>query len=331
MNHDIFISYSSKQKSIADGVCHYLEENGFKCWMAPRDIPVGCDYGDLIEEAIKTSKVVVLVFSKAASMSKWVKGEVNVAFTEDKPILPFRVDETEIRGGFRVMLNQMHWIDAFPSYAERLPDLIKSICKITGGHPFQVSDLEGNDNNGNGSDFFAKKHDSIKDPEAGLAVEFPKGDNAKLSPKLNSEGTMVHFTEVDKRILDVIVQGSYSKRLLAAYEAQKCANQICRDRYGNEKPDPEGYVEMLMAKTYPMELEKANLGKEYVAWRVKMAIAFAVFLLFGIIIAAIDLGDDVSFGVGFIVAVVLGSIVSYVLYRKKMKPIIEKVSALNNN
>ena len=43
MNHDIFISYSSKQKSIADGVCHYLEENGFKCWMAPRDIPVGAN------------------------------------------------------------------------------------------------------------------------------------------------------------------------------------------------------------------------------------------------------------------------------------------------
>lgn len=132
MDHDIFISYSSKQKSIADGVCHYLEENGFKCWMAPRDIPVGSEYGDLIEEAIKTSKVVVLVFSQAASISKWVKGEINVAFTEDKPILPFRIDETEIKGGFRVMLNQMHWIDAFPHYADRLPDLLSSICGLLG-------------------------------------------------------------------------------------------------------------------------------------------------------------------------------------------------------
>lgn len=132
MDHDIFISYSSKQKSIADGVCHYLEENGFKCWMALRDIPVGSEYGDLIEEAIKTSKVVVLVFSQAASISKWVKGEINVAFTEDKPILPFRIDETEIKGGFRVMLNQMHWIDAFPHYADRLPDLLSSICGLLG-------------------------------------------------------------------------------------------------------------------------------------------------------------------------------------------------------
>ena len=53
MNHDVFISYSSKEKSIADGVCHYLEANGVKCWMAPRDIPAGTDYGDLIDEAIK--------------------------------------------------------------------------------------------------------------------------------------------------------------------------------------------------------------------------------------------------------------------------------------
>ena len=140
MNHDIFISYSSKQKSISDGVCHYLEENGCKCWMAPRDIPVGSEYGDLIEEAIKTSKVVVLVFSQAASISKWVKGEINVAFTEDKPILPFRVDETEIKGGLRVMLNQMHWIDAFPRYADRLPDLLNSVCRFLGRQPQKVSD-----------------------------------------------------------------------------------------------------------------------------------------------------------------------------------------------
>ena len=143
MNHDIFISYSSKQKNIADGVCHYLEEKGYKCWMAPRDIPIGSEYGDLIEQAIKKSKLVVLVFSQTASMSKWVKGEINVAFTEDKPILPFRVDDTEIKGTFRVMLNQMHWIDAFPRFSDKLPDLEKSICGILGQ---QVTTIDHNVN-----------------------------------------------------------------------------------------------------------------------------------------------------------------------------------------
>ncbi len=132
MNHDIFISYSSKQKSIADGVCHYLEDNGFKCWMAPRDIPSGSEYGDLIDTAIITCKVVVLLFSEPASVSKWVKGEINVAFSEGKVIIPFRVDETKIVGGLRVMLNQMHWIDAYPYYAEKLPILLDSLNKILG-------------------------------------------------------------------------------------------------------------------------------------------------------------------------------------------------------
>lgn len=134
MNHDIFISYSSKQKSIADDVCHYLEENGYRCWMAPRNIPVGGKYGDLIYEAIMACKAVVLVFSEAASASQWVCGEIHVAFDDKKPILPFRVDETETKGSFKLMLNQMQWIDAFPNYANRLPELLESVCGLI-GHP----------------------------------------------------------------------------------------------------------------------------------------------------------------------------------------------------
>lgn len=306
MNHDIFISYSSKQKSIADGVCHYLEENGFKCWMAPRDIPVGSEYGDLIEESIKACKVVVLVFSEAASISKWVKGEINVAFAEDKPILPFRIDETEITGGFRVMLNQMHWIDAFPRYADRLPELIKSICSIIGEQPLPMCDLAGHDFHGD---------------ETGSVPE-------NMGEAIIKEEGNTQYTEVDKRILEVIEHASYSPRLLAAYEAQKYANGICEERFGKDKLDCVRYVEMLMAKTYPVELKKADLGKEYVAWIVKMGGIMALLVLLGIIIASIDSGDDVSFGVAFIVAVLIGGVISYVLYRKKMKPIEEKIDSL---
>lgn len=132
MNYDVFISYSSKEKSVADGVCHFLESNGVKCWIAPRDIPASSDYGDLIDEAIKSCRVVVLVYSQYSFLSKWVKGEINVAFDEGKPIAPFRIDETAVKGAFRVMLQQLHWIDAFPSYSDRLPDLLQSICGIIG-------------------------------------------------------------------------------------------------------------------------------------------------------------------------------------------------------
>ncbi|MBQ4419955.1 MAG: toll/interleukin-1 receptor domain-containing protein [Bacteroidales bacterium] len=133
MNHDVFISYSSKEKSIADGVCHYLEENGIKCWMAPRDIPAGSQYGDLIVDAIVDSKVVVLVYSQAALNSKFVSGEINLAFSEGKPIIPFRIDNTDIQGAFKLMLNQYHWIEAYPEYAHLLPDLLRSVRSLLGG------------------------------------------------------------------------------------------------------------------------------------------------------------------------------------------------------
>ncbi len=44
--HDIFISYSSKDKKIAFALCHFLEKNGLHCWIAPRNIRVGKDYAE---------------------------------------------------------------------------------------------------------------------------------------------------------------------------------------------------------------------------------------------------------------------------------------------
>ena len=53
MLHDVFISYSSRDKVIADAVCHFLEQGGIKCWIAPRDIAPGFDYADMIEDACR--------------------------------------------------------------------------------------------------------------------------------------------------------------------------------------------------------------------------------------------------------------------------------------
>ena len=132
MNHDIFISYSSKQSNIAKRVCDYLEGNGVKCWIAPRDIPAGSEYGDEIGNAIQQAKVVVLVFSESASLSLWVKGEINTAFDERKTIIPFRIDNTELTKGLKVMLNQFHWIDSTQDMSSALDELLETIESLIG-------------------------------------------------------------------------------------------------------------------------------------------------------------------------------------------------------
>ncbi len=132
MKHDVFISYSSQDREAANALCHALEDSKIRCWIAPRDIPAGAQYGDLIDEAIKQSQVVVILFSETAAISQWVNGEMNVAFEEQKVIIPFRLDNTPLKGQNRVILNQKHWIDAFPNYKSKFNDLILAVSNALG-------------------------------------------------------------------------------------------------------------------------------------------------------------------------------------------------------
>ena len=38
--HDVFISYAHEDKPMADALCATLEQNGLRCWIAPRDVPL---------------------------------------------------------------------------------------------------------------------------------------------------------------------------------------------------------------------------------------------------------------------------------------------------
>ena len=63
MAHDVFISHSTEDKPAADAVCAILEKKGVRCWIAPRDIMPGADWGESIVNAIRTSRVLLLLFS----------------------------------------------------------------------------------------------------------------------------------------------------------------------------------------------------------------------------------------------------------------------------
>ena len=52
MEKRIFISHSSKDHEVAKGICDALEENGHRCWIAPRDIPYGTQWAGEISKAI---------------------------------------------------------------------------------------------------------------------------------------------------------------------------------------------------------------------------------------------------------------------------------------
>lgn len=132
MAHDVFISYSSKNKTTADAICHVLEEHEIKCWIAPRDIVGGEKYGDVIEEAIKGCKVFVIIFSEESRISPWVESELNLAFTDRRTIVPFKIDSSVLEGEMRLILNNKHWIEAYPNPELKFKDLIEAVSRSIG-------------------------------------------------------------------------------------------------------------------------------------------------------------------------------------------------------
>lgn len=129
---DVFISYSTKDKAIADAVCHSLEENRIKCWIAPRDVIPGKSYAKQIMQSIKECQVIVLVFSINSNKSEHVENEIDKAFNCGKPIIPFLIDETEMNDELGYYLGRKHWLVAYPDYRKKTGDLIASILRLIG-------------------------------------------------------------------------------------------------------------------------------------------------------------------------------------------------------
>ena len=137
MGHDVFISYSSKNSTTAQAICHELEDNGVRCWMAPRNIPVGSKYASVITQAIKECKAVVLVFSEQSAISPWVESEINIAFSNRKPIVPYKIDAATLENydEFYLMLNNRHWIEAYPDFKTRFAELVTVVSSLVGVVP----------------------------------------------------------------------------------------------------------------------------------------------------------------------------------------------------
>ena len=112
MAHDVFVSYSHKDKTVADAIVSYLEFKGSRCWYAPRDIAPGADWAASINEAIKASKIMVLLFTDFANASVQVAREVNLAVSNGVTIIPFKMTEAVPTEGMQYYLSTVHWLDA---------------------------------------------------------------------------------------------------------------------------------------------------------------------------------------------------------------------------
>ena len=128
----LFLSHDSSDREAARRVRAALQSEGYRVFMAPDDVRGSAPWQQQIAEAVSDCDVLVVLISQGASASDHVQREVSLAISNDKPILPVRLEQVQLSGSLAYLLQLSQWLDAFPppvdrysrELAGRLADLI---------------------------------------------------------------------------------------------------------------------------------------------------------------------------------------------------------------
>jgi TolB-like protein len=130
MAHDVFISYSSVDKTAGETVCSILEHNGISCWMAPRDITPGLDFAEAIIDGIKSSKLFILLYTASSNNSKQVIREVDRAVHFGLQVINLRLEEVPMSKQLDYYLSSVHWLDAMTPPLEKHINRLSKVVKM---------------------------------------------------------------------------------------------------------------------------------------------------------------------------------------------------------
>ena len=139
MAHDVFISYASSDKAVADAVCSQLESiHRIRCWIAPRDVTPGASWAESIIDALDGSKIMVLIFSSSANASMQIEREVERAVHKGINIIPLRIENAMPTKTLEYFISAPHWLDALTTPLEdhinKLAQSVKALLSKQGAH-----------------------------------------------------------------------------------------------------------------------------------------------------------------------------------------------------
>lgn len=123
--YDVFISYSSRDKSEAEKLETFLSQKGFVVFMADKKIQPSEKWENTLKTALNNSKFLCLLATPRSLKSEWVIAEYSVAWANNMKILP-------------ILLN---------CDADDLPGLIKAHQAIDYHEMEKIVDVLKNDNN----------------------------------------------------------------------------------------------------------------------------------------------------------------------------------------
>ncbi len=96
MKKQIFVSYSSHDKSTVQNLCERLRVQGIDTWASFKDIQPGAKWDEAIQEALDKSTHIIVMVSEASVQSSYVRAEIEYALDNGKVVLPILISKTKL-------------------------------------------------------------------------------------------------------------------------------------------------------------------------------------------------------------------------------------------
>lgn len=124
----MFISHSTRDRAFVEReLLTILEALGFNTWFAETDISSAEQWERSILSALRSSKWLVLVMSRSATESEWVKDEVAFAIDEyPDRILPILIEDCDLRS-IHIRLPRIQFVDFRTDKTKAVQDLVRTL------------------------------------------------------------------------------------------------------------------------------------------------------------------------------------------------------------
>jgi len=114
LTYDVFLSHSSKDKSVVRAVAERLRADGLRVWFDEWECKPGDRIPGKIEEGLEQSRVLVLCMSANAFGSDWAQLEAGTfrfrdPLNKERRFIPLRLDDAPIKGSLAQFL-YINWL-----------------------------------------------------------------------------------------------------------------------------------------------------------------------------------------------------------------------------
>jgi len=135
----VFLSYSHKDRAIANELIAFLQFNGIRVWY-DAGISVGDNWMNVIADKMSKATAVVLLSSEKAVESEHVQTEVRTALMAKKPIVKINLDEARFDSGIEMYLYPLNQLQYKEISYENKNSMLSGLFKLGVQKPVTVKE-----------------------------------------------------------------------------------------------------------------------------------------------------------------------------------------------